>query len=200
MKRLWSFLILDAIAGISAIIGAAQQHPALMYAGIIGGGFLVLALAVYLTRFIWRLIGYSLSSFLFLVAIGTITGFLTFNGLVQPILSFFIGIGLGMLMLFVIFRKLANLAQRSMVFGEAFSFISGYGVRAFIERERKTMITKESKTLEDNDSKNIIALLKDMGFSYKEAKDRAGFAIAQTKVETPLEDKVEIALRYGQQN
>jgi hypothetical protein len=113
--------------------------------------------------------------------------------------GYYAGLALGACLLIICLRTLGKRAQTSTIFGEVFSFITGYQLRAYIDRQ--TIISKEDKAIVNNDYKNIILILnQQMGYTKKEAKELAEYAIENTPLESSIEDKIKQALQYQGRN
>lgn len=195
MRKVLSFITLAVMSFITMIVGQIQAHPVLLYAGVIFGGFLVLALVVYLLKLLWRVIGNSLTSILFLLASGIIIATMIYQGVINAIISFGVGIIIGLLLTLVLIRRLSNKAHTSMIFGELFTFITNYQVRAYVSKDR--IKDKADREVETNDTANIILILKNqMGYSKSEAREAAEYAIVECPINAPIEDKIQTALAY----
>ncbi len=170
-------------------------HPNVKVALIMLGGFLVLALIVWLFKKLCNLIGSSMTSTIFLLTLGATTYFLIKYQVVNPFISYYGGLGIGLLLGITCIRWLGKKAETSMIVGEVFSFFTGYKLKSYIERD--TIVTKTTKEIENNDEKNIIEVLtKQMEFTRKEAKEAAQYVSDNMPVEMPLNEKVKEALKY----
>lgn len=198
MKKIISYAALFLIAFIVTLIGSFQERQALIYGGVIFAGFLVLSIAVYLFKFLMRLIGKSLTSFLYLSALAAIAVVLSLNALISPVIALSSGAVIGVLLLMVSTRALGRKAMTSTIFGEVFSFLTGYELRAYVSERRKAIITDEQKEVESNDYHNIILVLKELGFKSTERKQMALYAVDNSPLDLPIEDKVKIALELQQ--
>ena len=171
------------------------SHPNVKMALIILGGFLALALAVWFFKKLCRLIGSSMTSTIFLLALGATTYFLLKYHIVNPFIGYYGGLGIGLLFGITCIRWLGKKAETSLIIGEIFGFFTNYKLKTFIERE--TIVTKETKRIEHDDYDNIVQVLVDqMKFVRKEAKEAAQYVIDNFPTEIPLEDKIREALRY----
>lgn len=191
--------VLTAIGSIvTTIIGAIQNNPILIHVGIIIGGFLTLCLLTWAIKKLFSLVKVNLSSSIFLTLVSITLFVLAWYGFINTMTALSGGIVVGLLMLLTFVRFISRHAQSSMFFGEIFSFFTGYQVRAFIER--KSIISKESRTEEHNDYKNIIAVLRSSGLGSHEAKSAADYAIAITDDDDSLDDKITKAFQYHGKN
>ena len=199
MRKILTAALIALSSFITILVGQAQEHPVLLYTGIIIGGFLVLALAIYLIKFVAKTIGGTFTSFFSLLALGSIVFVLVWHGIASPVIGYISGILIGISISMSVLRWLGKKAQKSMVMGEVFSFMTSYQLKAYLARE--SVIAKEDKDLENNDKKNIIVVLKEVGFTKKEASEAAEHAITQAPLEASLDDKVKLALSFiGRQN
>ena len=170
-------------------------HPNVKISLIILGGFLALALLVWLFKKLCKLIDSSLASTIFLLALGAATFFLIKYDIINPLIGYYGGLGIGILLAVSCIRWIGKKAETSMIVGEVFSFFTGYGLKSYIERD--TIVTKEFKEIEHDDEKNIIEVLtKQMEFTRKEAKEAARYAVENIPVEAPIEQKIKEALKY----
>jgi hypothetical protein len=86
-----------------------------------------------------------------------------------------------------------------MIFGEIFSFLTGYQVKNYVARQ--TIVPKEDKEAESADRKNIILVLhQELGFTTTEAKRAADYAVSQMPLDASLEDKIKTALQFSGKN
>ena len=105
---------------------------------------------------------------------------------------------MGIAFFLIVFRKLAQWAQTSMIFGEVFQFASNYKIRSYLTDG--SLIDKKDAQVINIDFKNVTLVLRQMGYPNDEAKEAATYALAETQVDTPLEEKVKKALSYFDQN
>lgn len=194
MKRVITFVLLGIVSMIMAGIGQAQNFPMLIYIGVGLGGFLVLSLVVYLINFLFRLLGTNISSFLFMSAICAIAGILIWHGFVNPIISYGMGIAIGLIITVFALRKIGKVAQSSTIFGELFGFVTGYKVKAYVTRN--SIISADAKESDTAEYKNIILILhQQLGFPKRKARELADYAITEVP-DAPIEQKIEKALQY----
>ncbi len=199
MRRVLTFIALAITSLIITAWGEIQQHPAVMYAGIIIGGFIGLAIVVFIIKWLWRLIGKSLTSTLFLLLSGAIIYTLAWHEILSPVISLVLGVSVGFMLLLVLIRSLGKYAQTSMIFGEIFSFFTGYQLKSYLTRE--SIMSAEEREVERNDYKNIqVILVQNLGFDKKEAKEAAAYVIENTPLEASIEDKIQTALKYCGRN
>jgi len=194
MKYALSLLGVFIVTAISTLIAQASKHPALFLTGVIIGGFILLALAVYLTKKFWGMIGWSLSSALFILAALVTIGLLSYFNVIPAIAGFGAGTFLGAALSLLGIRQLAKKAHVSVFFGEIFAWISAYKIRSYVEH--RNIIDRDKKLTEGEDSKNLALILTDQWeFTKAEAKE----AIAHIKEKMPyatMEEKVIEALAF----
>lgn len=198
MKRIISLVAVFLTSLVTMLIGQAREHPALVYAGVIIGSLLALSLLAWVIKWLCKLIGKNITSALFLTLASATLVILAVYGIINSLTSIISGTVLGILLITVFIRWLSKLAQKSMMFGEVFSFFTGYELKGFIEH--KTLVSKESKVSEDNEYKNIVAVLKSSGLSSGEAKSAANYALSMTDEDDSLEEKIKLAFQYQGKN
>lgn len=194
-RRGMAVLITAAGAVIAAGVGAIQEHPAIMWGGMIVGSLLVIAVILWLIKKSGRAIFTTLTSSLFLIAAAVACGFLAYNGVINSMAGYISGFLIACSLTFVLYRRIGKSAQRSMVWGELFTFLTGYEVRAVIHRN--TVVDKEERQNEKAEFNNIVVVLKD---SYQlkatEAKEAAAYALNHANGDAPLEEKIRLAFQY----
>src|SRR4030042_6901088 len=183
MKNVLSYSALFVIAFIISLIGSFQENQVLIYGGVALAGFLILSIALYLFKFLAKLIGKSLSSSLYLCALAAIVALLSIHSLISPVIALSSGAVIGIMMILITIRVLGRKALTSVIFGEVFGFLTGYQLKAYIAR--RTILTDEQKSIETNDYKNIILVLKEMGFKKEEQKELARFAVDESPLDLP---------------
>jgi hypothetical protein len=172
-----------------------QQHPALFYTVIIVVGFLSLALVIMVLKRILHTIQVSLISTLFISTATIILIVLAHYKVLNSIVGVLTGITAGFLMAVSLLRNLGRWAQKSVMFGEVFSFITSYRVKGYIDGNR--IIPEEDKLNFDKERGDLIAILMNLKYSSKEAKERADYAFAEVP-NANFEDKVKRALQYNE--
>lgn len=196
MKRAITFIIIFTASLLFVFWG---QNPGITYAGIIIAGFLGLALFAYMIKSLWKLIGKSFTSAIFILLIAVIAYTLSWHGIISGVITYTAGIFIGTGLTLLLVRWIARFAHNSTLFGELFSFLTGYKVKAFVVRQN--IMPKEDMEIEKADHANIILILKQqMGYTAKEAKLRADHAIEETLAGDPLEDKILKAIQYHGRN
>jgi hypothetical protein len=199
MKRILRIIAVIIGALIFTVWGNIQEHPAIMYIGIIIGCFLGIALTAFIFKSLWKLIGVSITSIFFLVLISGILFTLSWHGIINSALSYGIGIIIGLLLILIVIRWLASKSYNSILFGEIFGFITGYKLKAFVSKGK--LDTKENLVSENNDYNNIkLILIKQMGFSKKEAIEATDYAVENVPLDASIEDKIKQALQYQGKN
>jgi hypothetical protein len=199
MKHIITTITL-AIATIAAFIaGEVQQHPALLYAGVILGGLFALAVLTRILGWSWRFLQKSITTKLFALGLVIVCALIAYHGIVNPIVGYGAGVSIGILLSFSLVRSVSKHAHNSMIFGEVFSFLTGYQVKNYIARQ--TIVPKEDKEADSNDRQNIILVLhQEFGFTKSEAKQAADYAVSQTPLNAELEEKIKTALQYTAKN
>lgn len=199
MKRLLTIALIIIGSIIFTAWGKAQENPAILYTGLAIGILLTLVLTVYLIKTLLKLTKYSFASLLFVLLSGIILYALSRQNVITPVISYFTGIALGVLLLLVIMRWIARKSHTSLLFGEVFAFATGYQVKAFVRHDR--IAGKDECESENNDIKNIILVLhQQFGYSRKEAEAAAEYAVNETEMSAPLEDKIYKAAQYHGRN
>lgn len=147
-----------------------------------------------LLRLLSKVIGKGFTAIIFASLCLTALGFLSANAIVSSIVTFSIGVPLSSILFCLVLRKIGKTAEKSIIASEIFSFITNYRIKSVIAD--KNIVAKEVKLGNDNDFKNIILVLhSEMGFTKKEAKTAAEFAMEQLP-DAPVQDKIKKALQY----
>ena len=200
--KILALAILVVLSIAAVLVGKSTGNQGLLTTGVIVCGFIAIGFAVWLFKVLATFIGQSLASIVYVVALLIVVGFLAGNQVINSVVSFASGSVLGGILSWLVIRKFGKMAEKSIVAGEIFSFVSNYGIKHFIDRN--SLVEKDAKIGNTEDYKNIILILSsEMGFKKIEAKEAATYALAQTTPNDPLETKLETALKYlgqGKQN
>lgn len=147
-----------------------------------------------LLRLLAKVIGKGFTAIIFTALCLTALGFLSANDIVNAIVTFSVGVPLSSILFCMVLRKLGKTAEKSIIASEIFSFITNYSIKSVIADNN--IVSKEIKVGSDNDFKNIILVLhSEMGFTKKEAKTAAEFAMEQLP-DAPVQEKIKKALQY----
>jgi len=193
-RRGMAVLITATGAIIAAGVGAIQEHPVIMWGGIIAGGLLVVAVVLWLIKKSGHAIFTTLTSSLFLFVAAVVCGFLAYHSVINSLAGYIAGFVIAGGLTFLLYRRIGKSAQRSMVWGELFTFLTGYEVRAVIHRN--TVVDKEERQNEKAEFNNIVVVLKDnYQLKAKEAKEAATYALNNAG-DAPLEEKIRLAFQY----
>lgn len=194
MKRIL-MLVLAAVASYAAmVIGKLQEHPVLLYLGMTLAAMLVLGLMVWLAKLVARFIGWAMTSAVYLTAGLGIVGLLSWNDLIPNIIGYSVAMVFSTALCLVFIRRLARWAQKSLLWGEVFSFVSNYQLKSYINRDK--IVDRETAITYNVDYKNIVVVLRSMDIGKEEAKEAAVYAIEQAPAEQPIEAKIKLALKY----
>jgi Holliday junction resolvasome RuvABC DNA-binding subunit len=93
-----------------------------------------------------------------------------------------------------IVRQVANVAQRSIIWGEVFSFLSNYRIRSYLDKNR--IVDRNTAYALKEDCDNLVLALRNMGFNKIEAKEAAINALRDCRVDDTFEYKFRLALQY----
>lgn len=173
-----------------------RHHPVWFYSLIIIIGFLSLAFVTMVLKKILHTIQVSLISTLFICMATIILVVLAHYKVVSLIVGSLTGIVAGFLLAVSLIRNLGKWAQKSVVFGEAFSFITSYRIKSYLDGNK--IVPKEEKINTEIDRNNLIEGLKNMGYTKKEAELAADFALDELPASASDEDKAIKALQYFQ--
>lgn len=179
---------------VSMVIGAANDYPVITYIGVIIGVFLLLALLTWLIQWIAGLFNRRITNSIFLILVCITLVILIANDAINGYIALGSGVFVGVCFILGIIRFLSKRAYKSVIIGEVFSFITGYELKSFIEREK--IVPRESKLSEYQDYKNITVLLRDLGLTDFEAKKAARYAVMVCDPDDSLEDKINLAFQY----
>ncbi len=83
-------------------------------------------------------------------------GFLAYHSVINSLAGYIAGFVIAGGLTFLLYRRIGKSAQRSIVWGELFTFRTGYEVRAVIHRN--TVIDKEELQNEKAEFKNIVVV------------------------------------------
>lgn len=194
MKRFLTFLLIAIASYISMVIGKLQEHPFLLYLGVVVGGMLALGLVVWLVKLTAKFIGWAMASVLYLVSGLAVTGLLTWNNVIPSFAGFIIAVVFSTTLSIILIRRLAKWAQKSLLGGELFSFISNYQLKSFIHKD--TIIDKDTVITYNIDYKNVVVVLRTLDYSKADASEAAKYAIQEVPIDQPIEAKVKKALNY----
>lgn len=194
MKKLLSIIILATISLGFMLAGGATSNQSLIYAGFILGTLVGIGIIASIISLTCHFIGTSLSSFLYLAIALALGAYLTIQSILPAYIGYALGFSIGIVMLLIIIRKIARASHNSIIFGEVFSFVSGYKVKSYIDNN--SIIPKEQKLNDRSDYCNITLILnQELGLNKKEAELAAKHAVIELP-KAPLEDKLQAALQY----
>lgn len=194
MKKALTLVLLLILSYVVVVVGRINEWQAVWYAGLGFGAAVLLAMVIGAIKLAGKFVSESVSSaFFVLVALG-IVGVLSWQSIIPAFLGYAVGTALGIALVLILFRKLAQWAQKSMLFGEVFQFASNYKIRSYLADD--SLIDKRDAQVINIDFKNITLVLKQLGYPNQEAEEAANFAMTETQVNTPIEDKVKKALSY----
>ena len=198
MRKFLTVVIIGLISLFTMVAGGINENPALQYIGITIGLLLGLAIVIWLFRTIAKFIGKQLTSYFTVLLASIIIFVLAWHGVISGLFGVLSGVILGVLHLWFFVRWLGNKSQKSLLLGEVFSYVTNYQISGFIKETVKeiTLETKEDLYDEAHDRKNIVAILKELGYKTKEAKEAANYAIENTNHNTIFDDKVVLAIKY----
>lgn len=195
MKRLLSFVAITISSVVLMIVGQAQEHQSLVYIGVVIGGLLGITLIVHLGKFLCRIIGSHLTSTAFLIACAITITILTAQGIISIAIAYPAGIAIGFMLSIAIIRAVAKRAETSFLFGDMFSWATGYEIRAYIRND--VLTAKQDAVSDHNDFKNISHILqRSLGLSKNDAEKAAEYAVMITPTNAPIEDKIQSALQF----
>ena len=197
MKTLKTFVGLFVISAVSVglvFLMGWNKYPAVDRTMMILGGIICLSIIAWALKFVAKYIGNLTTSILFITLSLVVLGILSAKSISPSIVSYSVGTLFGGILFVLILRKVGKLAEKSVIAGEIFTFITSYGIKGFVVN--KELVEKETKLVSDADYKNIILILKsEMGFTKSEAQQAADYAMKQLP-EAPLKDKIQTALKY----
>lgn len=194
MRRVLGFIALAIGSYASMAWGALQEHPFILYAGMTVAGMLALGMVVWLLRLTARFMGWAMTSVLYLGGALAVIGLLSYHEVIPAIAGFGAGAFLSACLLLVFMRRLARWGMKSLIGGEVFSFASGYQIKSYIGRD--TIIEKDTAITLNVDFKNIVLVLKELGYDGEERKQAAIYALEHSPANEPIEDKIKTALSY----
>jgi len=194
MKKIFTFILLSIVSYAVMVVGRLQEHPVLMYLGVVVGGALALGFLVWLVRMTAKFVGWAFTSVLYLLSAMAVLGILSWKGVIPGIVGFGAGAFLGGCLLLVLVRRLGRWAQKSIIGGEVFSFASGYQIKSYICRD--TIVDRETAITINVDFKNIVLVLKELGFPAVEAKKAATYALAELPSDLSLDDRIKEAIKF----
>lgn len=195
MKRAIILLILLVISYAVVVVGMLRENEALWYTGIGFGCAVALAVILGIVKMVWRFMARSITSILFVLTSLVILGVLSWYGLISAFIGYAIGTVFGVVLFWLVFRKLANWAEKSMLFGEIFSFLTNYKIRSYLTKAG--MVDKETKIIYNVDYRNIVLVLtKQLGYSAEEAEEAAQYAVSESEADKPIEHKIGEALKF----
>ena len=201
MKTLKTFVGLFVISAVSVglvILMGWNKYPAVDKIMMILGGIIVLSIIAWALKFVAKYIGNLTTSILFVTLSLVVVGILSASNIIPAIASYSVGTCLGGVLFCLVLRKVGKLAEKYVIAGEIFTFLTSYGIKGFVVN--KELVEKETKLVSDADYKNIILILKsEMGFTKTEAQKAADYAMKQLP-EAPLKDKIQTALQYLDKN
>ena len=195
MRKFLSLVVVFILSYITLAVAVLQGWQSVKVIAMIFAVAVTLAIILEIVKLIGFFISSSISSILYcLVALGLV-GVLSFYGEIPALAAYLAGAGFSVASFLLIFRKLARVAQKSVVFGEVFQLVSAYRIRSYFEGD--SLIEKETKINIDVDSKNVYVLLTEqMGFPKKVAREATIHALSGLSADTPIEEKVKSALKY----
>lgn len=194
MKRILAFILIAIASYASMVVGKLQEHPFWLYLGMVVAGMLALGLVVWLVKLTAKFIGWALTSVLYLVGAMAVIGLLSWYGKIPTIAGFGAGVLLSGCLLLTFMRRLAKWAQTSMFFGEVFQFLSAYQIRSYIHND--TLVPKEQQINLTLDFKNIVVVLKQLGFPTSEAKEAATYVFSELPSDTSQNDRIREAIKF----
>lgn len=185
---------------ISCIVGWANDNPFWAWLGLIVAGMLALALLVWIATKIAECLGWALTNALYLVVALSVTGLLAWHAIVPAFVGYSLGALFGVCLFLTMFRMVGRNAQYSIMIGEVFSFLSAYRIRSYLTHESEdrppTLIDKRTAINITVDMKNLVLVLKELGYTNTIARDVAGHTLSTVEPGTSFEDKVRAALAY----
>ena len=104
------------------------------------------------------------------------------------------GIVAGFLLAISLLRNLGKWAQKSVMFGEMFSFITSYKIKSYLEKDR--IIPVEDKLDLEKERGDLIATLINLDYSPKDSKQMADYAMKEIP-NANIEDKLKRALQFN---
>ncbi len=122
-----------------------------------------------------------------LMLTGTIIWFMNTN----LFIGFATGLGLGIVFIWLLLRKLGESAQTSVIAEELISRLLSYEASPYVIISHRTP-EKGNGT----DRKDIITALKGMGFTSTQAQEAADHALDTVSDDSPFEEKMREALKY----
>lgn len=194
MKKVFWLILISIASYVSMVVGRMNDYPILVYLGVAIGCALALGLVVWLLKMTAKFVGWATTSLLYLFMALVIMGFLVWYDVVPAFVCYIMGVVFSACLALTFIRRLARWAQKSMVGGEIFSFLSNYQIRSFIKDD--TLIPKETQVNLSLDYKNIIVVLKDLGFNTSSAKDAATYVVSELPANASFEDRVREAIKY----
>ncbi len=198
MKKALTLIFLLILSYTAVAVGRVNEIQPLWYAGLGFGAAVLLAMVIGVIKMTGRFMSQSVSSGFFVTVALAIVGVLSWQSVIPAFLGYSVGTILGICLFMIVFRKLAQWAQTSMIFGEVFQFVSAYQVRSYLTKE--TLVEKQDMQVINIDFKNVCLVLKQMGYQAGEAKEAATYALAESTSKEPLEDKIKRALQYFGEN
>ena len=199
MKRILPTIAVFLSSAIAGLWGFAQEHTLIAYIALGIAGFILLYALSWLIKILWRLIGKSLTSLVFMTALAGICFTLSWHKLINPLAGLCVGLITGLAIAILLIRMVGSKAQYSIIFGEIFAFLTSYMVKAYIKRE--TIQTAEDVEAENNDYKNIVLVLSNqMGYTKQQAKLAADYVMQTLPLKSSLEEKIKQALQFKGRN
>lgn len=187
------FVVSYSLMAIAALNG--WQAVKLIFLGFAAA--VTLAIVLQVVKLFGFFVKWSMASVLYCLAGLAVIGWLAYIGEISGFVSYiFTTIFAGALILLIV-RRIAKKAQKSVIMGEIFAFVSDYKIRLYLKdtelQEKETAINLRK------DEKNLYVILADLGFSKAVAREAAAAAISEMP-HASLEDKTKAALRLVAQN
>jgi len=196
LKRIF-ILVGTAIASyISIVYGYLENHPLVLYIGIAVACIIGLGILVWLMKKTAQFIGWAFSSMLYVLISLVIVGVLLWNDVIPAFAGYISAILLSVFLIVSLVRNLSRWAQRSIIGGEIFAFLSNYQIRSYLDRGGRTLVDKDAAYAYNEDYKNIVYILRGLKYTKSEAQDAAVYAVRETLINQSIEDKVRVALNY----
>lgn len=193
MKKALSLFMVLVLSYVALAVAVVQGWQTVKVVSMVFAVAVSLAILLEIVKLIGFFISNSASSILYvLVALGLV-GVLSWYGEVPVFAGYATGTTLGAVLLLLMIRKLAKWAQRSVVGGEVFGFMSNYEIRSYISKG--TIVPKEQQINLTLDYRNIIVVLKSLGFQANEAKDAAQYVLSELP-DASQDDKIREAIKF----
>jgi hypothetical protein len=199
MKKIF-FTLMSLLGSVGAV---KWGDGAIFWIGFGILAFASLTLFVILTWGLVKLFQWTKTLALYNILSITTLCILTIKGVIGVNVGLATTIPLAAIFSLILLRLIGTHAQTSVIWGEIFSWLTGYKIKNFIKVENNdgnklkevTMVKVDEVVDKKEERDNIIAVLVKLEFKNKDAKEAANYAI-QEKPNSTTEEKVKCALNY----